>query len=76
MRSGIFPVAAWAGRSRRGRFTFEGRPYQLPMNFPPDAIHGTLADRQVGKERRGVGDGSEPGPARLGGCRPRHVDVV
>ena len=45
---GIFPMAPWAGRIRRGRFAFQGRTYQLPVNFPPHAIHGTLAE--VGAE--------------------------
>jgi aldose 1-epimerase len=41
---GIFPMAPWAGRIRRGEFSFQGRHHQLPINFPPHAIHGTLAD--------------------------------
>lgn len=40
---GIFPMAPWAGRIRRGQFSFQGRQYQLPINSPPHAIHGTLA---------------------------------
>jgi aldose 1-epimerase len=31
----------WAGRIRRGRFRFEGREYQLPVNLRGHAIHGT-----------------------------------
>ncbi len=42
---GMFPMAPWAGRIRHGRFSFEGRSYVLPINRPPHAIHGTLADR-------------------------------
>jgi aldose 1-epimerase len=45
---GLFPMAPWAGRIARGKFTFAGRPYQLPVNFGPHAIHGTLADRPAG----------------------------
>lgn len=38
---GCFPMVPWAGRIRRGRFTFEGRDIELPINLPPHAIHGT-----------------------------------
>lgn len=38
---GCYPMAPWAGRVRDGRFTFDGLPYQLPLNMPPHAIHGT-----------------------------------
>jgi aldose 1-epimerase len=50
---GIFPMAPWAGRIRRGRFSFQGKEYKLPVNFPPHAIHGTLAERAA--------DGAEVG---------------
>ncbi len=43
---GIFPMAPWAGRVRDGRFTFEGRDHQLPLNKPPHAIHGTVRDHR------------------------------
>jgi aldose 1-epimerase len=42
---GMFPMAPWAGRIRRGRFEFDGRAYQLPINHPPHAIHGIICDR-------------------------------
>ena len=42
---GAFPMAPWAGRIRHGRFTFEGRDHQLPINFENHAIHGTVCDR-------------------------------
>ena len=42
---GAFPMAPWAGRIRRGRFTFDGRAYELPINFEGHAIHGTVCDR-------------------------------
>jgi len=38
---GAFPMVPWAGRVRRGRFAFEGRTYDLPLDLPPHAIHGT-----------------------------------
>jgi aldose 1-epimerase len=38
---GIYPMVPWAGRVRRGRFSFEGIDHQLPINFAPHAIHGT-----------------------------------
>ncbi|MGB8861264.1 MAG: hypothetical protein WCC60_18545 [Ilumatobacteraceae bacterium] len=38
---GCYPMVPWAGRVRRGRFTFDERSYQLPINMPPHAIHGT-----------------------------------
>lgn len=37
---GSYPMAPWAGRIRRGRFDFQGRGYQLPLNFGDHAIHG------------------------------------
>lgn len=42
---GCFVMAPWAGRIRDGRFGFDGRPYQLPLNWGPHAIHGTVLDR-------------------------------
>jgi aldose 1-epimerase len=41
---GAFPMAPWTGRVRDGRFTFDGVDYQLPLNKPPHAIHGTARD--------------------------------
>jgi aldose 1-epimerase len=38
---GCFPMVPFAGRVRRGRFTFEGVEHQLDCNLPPHAIHGT-----------------------------------
>jgi len=37
---GCYPMLPWAGRVRHGRFEFEGRAYQLPLNFGEHAIHG------------------------------------
>jgi aldose 1-epimerase len=42
---GMFLMAPWAGRVRHGRFRFDGHDYQLPINAPPHAIHGTVLDR-------------------------------
>ncbi len=41
MHWGSFPMVPWAGRVRRGRFAFGGRTYELPLDLPPHAIHGT-----------------------------------
>lgn len=41
MRWGCYPMVPFAGRIRHGRFAFGGRDYQLPLNLPPHAIHGT-----------------------------------
>ena len=38
---GCYPMVPWAGRVRRGQFSFDGRSYQLPINMTPHAIHGT-----------------------------------
>jgi len=43
---GSFPMAPFAGRVRNGRFEFRGRRYQLPIEMPPHAIHGTVLDRR------------------------------
>ena len=40
-----FPMVPWAGRVRRGRFTFGGRVHDLPLDMPPHAIHGTAYRR-------------------------------
>lgn len=42
---GSYPLAPFGGRIRDGAFTFGGRSYQLPINMPPHAIHGTVFDR-------------------------------
>lgn len=42
---GMFLMAPWAGRIRHGRFSFRGRAYEVPVNDPPHAIHGTVFDR-------------------------------
>ena len=37
-----FPLVPYSNRIRDGRFVFEGEPYQLALNFPPEShsIHG------------------------------------
>ena len=42
---GVFPMAPFAGRVRHGTFAFGGRVHQLPINWPPHAIHGVVFDR-------------------------------
>jgi galactose mutarotase-like enzyme len=39
-------MVPFAGRVREGRFAFRGRRYELPVNLPPHAIHGTVMDRR------------------------------
>ncbi len=41
---GIFPMVPFAGRVRNGRFTYEGRNFQLPLRMSPHAIHGVVDD--------------------------------
>jgi len=51
---GCFPMAPWAGRIRHGSFDFEGQRYQLPLNNPPHAIHGTARDHPWSEDGEGV----------------------
>jgi len=39
---GCFVMAPWAGRTRHGRFTFEGIEHRLECDSGPHAIHGTV----------------------------------
>ncbi|MEY2448164.1 MAG: aldose 1-epimerase, partial [Acidimicrobiaceae bacterium] len=39
---GSFVMAPWAGRTRRGRFTFAGVDHQLEINSGAHSIHGTV----------------------------------
>jgi aldose 1-epimerase len=41
---GSYPMVPWAGRLRRGHFTFDGEQYGLPANFGGHAIHGVGFD--------------------------------
>ena len=43
---GCYPMAPFAGRIRRGLLSWQGRRYQLPITFGPDAIHGVTVDRR------------------------------
>ena len=51
---GWYPMAPWAGRTRRGRFDCGGVEYQLPLHTDGHAIHGTVFRRPWHDE----GDGS------------------
>ena len=41
---GSYPMVPFAGRIRRGRFSFEGQTVEMPINMAPHAIHGTGYD--------------------------------
>ena len=43
---GSFVMAPWAGRTRHGRFAFDGIQHQLEINSGDHSIHGTVRDRQ------------------------------
>jgi aldose 1-epimerase len=45
LRWGLYPMAPFAGRVRRGRFRFAGIERTLATNLPPHAIHGTVFTR-------------------------------
>ena len=64
---GCFPMAPWAGRVRHGRFDFEARRYQLPLNNPPHAIHGTARDHPWQEDGEGVISASLGPPWPFGG---------
>ena len=48
---GCFVMAPWAGRTRHGRFTFEGVDHQLACDAGPHAIHGTVRHQPWTVER-------------------------
>lgn len=56
---GSYPMLPWAGRIRHGRFRFQGRDYQLPINLGQHAIHGVAFNR----------------PWWIDGHSPTHVDL-
>jgi len=41
---GCYPMAPWAGRIRDGRFVWSDEARQVPINWPPHALHGTVFD--------------------------------
>ncbi|EGX57343.1 hypothetical protein SZN_23181 [Streptomyces zinciresistens K42] len=43
-RFGCFPMVPWCGRIRDGRFLDGGEVRQMPLNAPPNAIHGTARE--------------------------------
>jgi aldose 1-epimerase len=50
---GSYPMVPFAGRIRRGRFTYLEGNYQLPIGLPPHAIHGTCYTRPWAVESDG-----------------------
>ena len=42
---GNYPMAPWTGRVPNGIFEYDGKRYQLPINFGSHSIHGTTFDR-------------------------------
>lgn len=42
---GWYPMAPWAGRTRRGRFELGGLEYRLPLHSDGHALHGTVYTR-------------------------------
>jgi aldose 1-epimerase len=68
---GSFPMAPWVGRTRNGRFSFDGHDVQLPINAPPHALHGLVTDRPWSVTASGqasvslsadLGGGADPWP--------------
>jgi aldose 1-epimerase len=54
-------MAPFAGRVRDGRFAFRGERYQLPIEMPPNAIHGTVLDQRWHRlGDRAIGTGLGP----------------
>ena len=51
---GCFVMAPWAGRTRHGRFTFDGVEHQLAVDARPHAIHGTVRNRPWTVEEAGA----------------------
>jgi aldose 1-epimerase len=63
---GSFVMAPWAGRTRHGRFSFEGVEHQLEINAGEHSIHGTVRQRPWTVEEadpRRVRIGCDFGPA-------------
>lgn len=53
---GSFPMVPWCGRIEHGEFRNGGTKYQLPLNSPPHAIHGTGRDTVWKRVRTGTGE--------------------
>ncbi|MFI1419274.1 aldose 1-epimerase [Streptomyces sp. NPDC020731] len=51
-RFGCFPMVPWCGRIRDGRFRDGAAVRQMPLNAPPNAIHGTARDAAWRTARR------------------------
>jgi len=63
---GSFVMAPWPGRTRRGRFTFDGVAHQLEINSGDHSIHGTVRARPWKvdhADQRQVRMGCDFGPA-------------
>lgn len=55
-RFGCFPMVPWCGRIRDGRFRDGATVHRLPLNAPPNAIHGTARDAAWRTARAGDGE--------------------
>ena len=44
MGTGCFIMAPWPNRIRDGRLVVDGETFQLPLDWPPHAIHGTVSN--------------------------------
>jgi len=73
---GSFPMAPWAGRVRRGRFSFAGKGYELPANNPPHAIHGVARDHPWRDEGLGVMSVDLAPPWPFGGRAVQRLDLA
>lgn len=45
LTGGCYPMAPWPNRVAGGVFSWAGRTVSLPVNDPPNALHGLLFDR-------------------------------
>ena len=73
---GVFPMAPWAGRLRRGRFAFAGHDYEMPCNHPPHAIHGVARDHPWRDEGPGLMSVDLPPPWPFGGNVVQRLELV
>jgi aldose 1-epimerase len=56
-RNGIPVLFPYPNRVRAGKFSFEGRSYELPVNLGPNAIHGFAIDVPWEVVNHGTDDG-------------------